>query len=238
MNDDREKKNERIKLAKKIGLIVAGLFLLYLILGFWVVAPLLKPRLEEQLSSVIGRKVTIADIKLNPLVLSALISKLTIHEIDGRPFAGFEMLHANAQLSSAFRWALTVKEILVQGPFGALKLLPGNRLNIDDILAKLSEPSAEPKEKAEASLPRAIIETFQVIDGKAVVENLSGKEPIREELAPISFTVENLSTLRRTPGRIPVCRCGTPGRAIRSRWKNFGQSGAGSGGLYHQRHPA
>jgi hypothetical protein len=43
MNDDREKKNQRIKLAKKIGLIVAGLFFLYLILGFWVVAPLLKP---------------------------------------------------------------------------------------------------------------------------------------------------------------------------------------------------
>ena len=74
MNDDRENKSERIKLAKKIGLIVAGLFLLYLIIGFWVVAPLLKPRLEEQLSSVIGRKVTIADIKLNPLVLSATIS--------------------------------------------------------------------------------------------------------------------------------------------------------------------
>jgi hypothetical protein len=161
MNDDREKKNQRIKLAKKIGLIVAGLFFLYLILGFWVVAPLLKPKLEDQLSSLIGRKVTIDEIKFNPLVLSTTISKLTVYEIDGQPFTGFETLYANAQMSSVFRWALTVKEIRVQGPFGMLKLLPGNKLNIDDILAKLSAPKKEPEEKAEVGLPRAIIESFK-----------------------------------------------------------------------------
>jgi hypothetical protein len=200
MEDDRNKKNKRIYHVKKIGLIVAGLFLLYVIIGFWIVPPLLKPQLETQLSDVIGRTVTIADIKLNPLVLSATISTLIVQEIDGQPFAGFEKLYANAQISSVFRWALTVKEIIVQGPFGVLKLLPGNELNIDDIMAKLSEPRTVPEEKPEAGLPRVIIEKFQVIDGKAVVENLSGKEPIREELAPISFTIENLSTLMGRQG--------------------------------------
>lgn len=200
MGDDRDKKNERIHLAKKIGLIVAGLFLLYVIIGFWVVPPLLKPQLEEQLSGLLGRKVTIAEIKLNPLVLSTTISNLTVHEIDGQPFAGFESLYANAQMSSIFRWALTVKEIRVQGPSAVLKLLPGNKLNIEDILAKSSAPKTEPEEKAEAGLPRAIIEKFQVMDGSVVVENLSGKEPIREELTPISFAINNLSTLEGRQG--------------------------------------
>ena len=199
MTDDRNKKNERIKLAKKISLIVAGLFLFYLIIGFWVVPPLLKPKLEEQLSGLLGRKVTIAEIKLNPLVLSATISDLTVYEINEQPFAGFEQLYANAQISSIFKWAFTVREIRVQGPFGILKLLPGNKLNIDDILAKLNAPKQEAKEE-EAGLPRAIIEKFQVIDGKAAIENLSGKEPIREELAPISFTIDNLSTLEGRQG--------------------------------------
>ena len=198
MADDRNKKSELVKLVKRIGLIVSGLFMLYVIIGFWVVPPLLKPRLEEQMSGLIGRKVTIAEIKLNPLVLSATISDLTVHEIDGQPFAGFQELFANTQISSIFKWAFTVREIRVLGPFGVLKLLPNNALNIDDILAKLSEPKPEPKE--EAGLPRAIIEKFQVSDGKAVVENLSGKGPIREEVAPISFTVENLSTLEGRQG--------------------------------------
>ena len=86
----------RIKWINKIGLIIAGVFLLYVIVGFWVVPPLLKPKLEEQLSSLLGRKVTIAEIKLNPLVLSATTFDLTVHEIDGQPFAGFEELYANA----------------------------------------------------------------------------------------------------------------------------------------------
>jgi hypothetical protein len=195
MTDDRDKKKERIQLTKKIGLVVAGLFLLYTMVGFWVVPPLLKPELEERLAGLLGRQVTIAEIALNPLVLSATISQLTVHEIDGQPFAGFETLYANAQVASIFKWAFTVREIRVEEPFGVLKLLPGNKLNVEDILAKLTAPKPEPDAKAQTGLPRAIIESFQVIDGKAVVENLSGKEPIREELTPISFTIENLSTL-------------------------------------------
>ena len=200
MNDDLKKKTEPIKMPQKIGLIVAGLFLLYVIVGFWVAPPLLKPKLEDQLSRLIGRKVTIAGIKLNPLVLSATISTLTVHEIDGQPFAGFETLYANAQVSSILKWAATVSEIRVEGPFGVLKLLPDNKLNVDDILTKLSEPKTKPEEKEDAGLPRAIIEKFQVSDGHAVVENLSGKEPIREELSPISFTIDNLSTLEGRQG--------------------------------------
>ena len=100
MTDHRIKKNERIKLAKKISLIAAGLFLFYVIIGFWVVPLLLKPKLEEQLSGLLGRKVTIAEIKFNPMVLSATTSDLTTREIDGQPFTGFEELYANCQLSS------------------------------------------------------------------------------------------------------------------------------------------
>jgi len=200
MADDRNKINKRVQLAKKIGFIVAGLILLYLIIGFWVVPPLLKPQLEAQLSDLLGRKVTTAKIKLNPLVLSATITKLVVHEIDGQQFAGFETLYANAQVSSLFQWAITVKEIRIQDPFGVLKLLPGNKLNIDDILAKLSAPKTEQEGKKDAGLPRAIIEKFQVIDGKAVFEDLSGKEPIREELTPISINLDNLSTLEGRQG--------------------------------------
>ena len=173
--------------------------MLYVIIGFWVVPAILKPKLEEQLYALLGRQVTIAEIKLNPLVLSTTINQLTIFEKDGQPFAGFEKLYANAQIASIIKWAFTVREIRVQEPFGVLKLLPDKKLNIDDILAKLSEPKPDPKEE-ETGLPRAIIETFQVIDGKLSVENHTVKKPIREEIAPISFTLENLSTLEGREG--------------------------------------
>jgi hypothetical protein len=181
------RKTNALNWLKKSLLIVAGLFLLYVIIGFWVVPPLLKPKLEAQLSGLLGRKVTIAEIKLNPLVLSATISDLTIHEIDGQPFAGFEELYANAQVSSIFKWAFTVREIRVQDPFGSAEATARQQAEYRRHPGQIERAQTRTKGK-EAGLPRAIIEKFQVIDGKAAFENLSGKEPIREEIAPISFT--------------------------------------------------
>ena len=92
MTKDKAKEKSAISLIKKLGLITIGLFLLYMIAGFWVLPSLLKPRLEKELSSQIGRKVTIEEIKINPLKLSATTVNLTVYENDGEPFAGFKEL--------------------------------------------------------------------------------------------------------------------------------------------------
>ena len=77
MSQGPEKKNPAFSVIKWLGLFVIGLFLAYVIVGFWVVPPLLKPKLENELSSQIGRKVSIGDIRLNPLALSSTINRLT-----------------------------------------------------------------------------------------------------------------------------------------------------------------
>jgi len=159
MTQNKSKKKSARSLIKKLGLIIIGLFLLYVIAGFWVVPPLLKPRLEKELSSQIGRKVTIEKIKLNPLVLSATTTNLTVYEKDGEPFAGFKELLIDAELSSIVRWAVTFKEIRVLSPFGVLKLLPEKTLNITGILTKFSQPEPAPEQQAE--LPRAILSNLQ-----------------------------------------------------------------------------
>jgi hypothetical protein len=163
------------------------------IVCFWVVPPLLKPRLEKELSSRIGRKVTIEEIKLNPLALSSTTTKLTVYENDGAPFAGFKELLVDAELSSIVRWAVTFKEIRVLGPFGVVKVLPDQTLNITDILTNFSQPESAPEEQAE--LPRAVVSKLQIEDGKFTVEDLSGTEPITDTFFPITFTLKNLSTL-------------------------------------------
>ena len=198
MTKDKAKEKSSISLIKKIGLIIIGLFLLYVIAGFWVVPPLLKPRLEKELSSQIGRKVTIEEIKINPLKLSATTTNLTVYETDGEPFAGFKELLVDAELSSIARWAVTFKEIRVLSPFGVLKLLPDKTLNISDILTKFSQTEPAPEEETE--LPRAILSKLQVEDGKFTIENLSGAEPVIETYSPINFSLANVSTLKEREG--------------------------------------
>ena len=132
--------------------------------GFWVVPPLLKPRLEKELSSQIGRKVTIGEIKLNPLILSSTTANFNAYEKDGKPFAGFKELLIDAELSSIVKWALTVKEIRLTSPFGVLKVLSDKTLNISDILTKFSQ--TEPESEEQAGLPHAVISKLQIADGK------------------------------------------------------------------------
>jgi outer membrane protein OmpA-like peptidoglycan-associated protein len=198
MTKDKAKEKSSISLIKKLGIIIIGLFLLYVIAGFWVVPPLLKPRLEKELSSQIGRKVTIEEININPLILSATTTNLTAYEKDGKPFAGFKELLVDAELSSIVKWAVTVKEIRLTAPFGVIKVLSDKTLNISDILTKFSQP--EPVSEEEAGLPRAVISKLQVADGKFTVEDLTGAEPVVETLAPITFTLTNLSTFAEREG--------------------------------------
>ena len=176
MTQNKSKKKSASSKIKKLGLIIIGLFILYMIAGFWVVPPLLKPRLEKELSSQIGRKVTIEKIKLNPLVLSATTTNLTVYEKDGEPFAGFKELLIDAELSSIVRWAITFEEIRVLSPFGVLKLLPDKTLNITDILTKFSQPEPAPEQQAE--LPRAILSNLQASAPWVAIISSTGSFPL------------------------------------------------------------
>ena len=198
MTQKPPQKKSAIPLIKKSSLVLVCLFLLYVIAGFWVIPPLIKPRLENELSSQIGRKVTIEKIKLNPLVLSVTTINLIVYEIDGEPFAGFRELFVNTQLSSIVRWSFTFKEIRILAPFFVLKLLPDQTLNISDIITKFSKADPAPEEKDK--LPRALISKLQVIDGRFTVEDYSAAEPIKDTFSPITFSLTNLSTLAEREG--------------------------------------
>jgi outer membrane protein OmpA-like peptidoglycan-associated protein len=209
---NQEKKKPAGSWLKKLGFILISLFLIYVIAGFFVVPRLLKPRLENELANQLGRKVTIERININPLALSFAIRNLTVYEKTGEPFSGFEELFVNAQLfSSIIEWAAKLKEIRLLAPFGVLKLLSDNNLNIDDIIAKFSQPKQSPPLDQKPNLPRVVISTFQVKDGKFDLEDLTGKEPISDTFTPITFNLENLSTLKERQGAFKFVFAGPSG---------------------------
>jgi hypothetical protein len=209
MAQGKTKKKSVLTVVKKLSVIIMVLFLVYVMAGFWIIPPLLKPRLEKELSSQIGRKITIEEIKINPLALSATTTNLAVYETDGKRFAGFKELLIDAELSSILKWAVTFKLIRVKAPFGVLKILPDYRLNISDILDKHLRADPEPQQAAE--LPHAIITKLQVEDGKFTVENLSQKEPKIETFSPISFELTNLSTLKERQGTFTFVGVGAYG---------------------------
>jgi hypothetical protein len=83
---------------------------LFALLGFVVLPPVARHVAASQLSDLLGRKVSIARVRVNPFALSVTIEGFEIFEADQTtPFAGFSRLYVNAQLSSVYRRAPVIR---------------------------------------------------------------------------------------------------------------------------------
>src|SRR5436190_11202306 len=90
---------------------IALALLVYTIIGFFVVPALIKSQLLKRLPGITHRQASVAQVKMNPYVLSLTIRGLSLTETNGERFAGFDEFYVNFQLSSLFRLAWTFSEI-------------------------------------------------------------------------------------------------------------------------------
>ena len=101
---------------RRLSIGALGALALFALLGFLVVPPIARHVAQEQLSQLLGRKVTIARVRVNPFALSLTIGGFQIFEADQTtPFVGFGRLYVNAQLSSIYRRAPVIKELSLDG---------------------------------------------------------------------------------------------------------------------------
>src|SRR5262249_11966857 len=131
---------------------VGGIYLVYVVLGFFVLPPVLKSQLLKRLPAATKRQVAIREVRFNPLVLSLTIRGLSLNEPDGSVFASWEELYVNFQLSSLLRWAWTFDEIGLKQPYGHLILAKDGRINFANMLDETAP--APPKPEKPEPVPR------------------------------------------------------------------------------------
>ncbi|WP_133493289.1 DUF748 domain-containing protein [Alcanivorax sp. 24] len=119
------------------------LYVLYLVVVGLILPGWLRGKAEQELSSLLGRTVTVEKVSLNPFVLSATVEGFDIADDRTETLLGFQRLFVNAQFwSSLFHWRPWVREISLDGLDAGLWRGQGGELSIDDILARLSQPAA------------------------------------------------------------------------------------------------
>ncbi|HEX2659181.1 MAG TPA: DUF748 domain-containing protein, partial [Polyangia bacterium] len=199
----RAPKWQRRLLRGAIGTGVA--LVLFTVVGFLVVPPIARRVAQTQLGKLLGRKVVIDRIRLNPYALSLAVEGFHIFEADGHaPFVEFKRFYVNAQLSSVYRRAPVVKEISLDGlrvhverrtdtPGGLGDL---TAYNFSDILARLNAgPPAPPEPPAppDAAPPRFSVNNIRFTDGQVVFED----RPLhaRHEISDLSIGIPFVSTL-------------------------------------------
>ncbi len=171
----------------------AAAFLVYTLLGFFALPPVIKWQMLKRLPAITKRQVAVRQVKFNPLALSLTIRGLALTEPDGRPFVSWDELYINFQSSSLFRWAWTFKEIRLVKPFGEAILFKDGRLNFANMFESPTN-AAPPPPPHKAGIPRVNIFHLQITNGFVALEDQTRRSPFRTQYRPINLELTRFTT--------------------------------------------
>lgn len=180
-------------------LILAVCIGLYAAIGFLVVPPVLRTKLESLLSEQVGHPVTVKEVHFNPFALSLTVLDFAIVEHDGTPLLGFEQLYVNLETASVINHAATFSIIHIQYPYAVVKIRKDGTLNLSELHPTGHEPdrpqpTSGPKDAEGDALPAVIIETLHVDRGIVEFHDATKPTLFTTEIVPITFALRNFTT--------------------------------------------
>ncbi len=133
---------------------------LFTIIGFFVIPPVVKPYLLETVSKTINRQVSLSELGFNPYTLTATLRGFEIKEPRSETtFLSFDELVVNLDIRSLFRRAPVIEEFILRKPYVRLVRNKDKSYNISDLLAlKKDEPEEEKKEPPKFSVNNIVLE--------------------------------------------------------------------------------
>jgi uncharacterized protein involved in outer membrane biogenesis len=178
-------------------LIVAGLFGLYLVFGFFLVNPLAQKLLPAIGEDKLASRLSAEQVAFNPLTLEATVNGLKLTEMNGAPLASFDRLYVNVDTTGLFRWAWRIRDIQLERPRAALEVRRGGKLNWAALIAKLNEDKEPPSD----TLARVLIDHIRIADGDIAYTDANRPgAPFKAVLAPLGLELDGLSTLPEDRG--------------------------------------
>ena len=176
---------------KRIIIWTAATLMVFTLVGFFVVPPILKSVLTKQLTAALHRDVAIGEVRFNPFALSTTVRGLAIKEPRGpETFVSFEELYVNLESSSLFRWAVVVREIRLTKPFFRVVRRQDQTYSFSDLL-----PRGESQQSPPAKPLRYSINNIRIIDAGVdfLDEVTQKKHTVREGNIGVPFISNILS---------------------------------------------
>ncbi len=170
--------------------IVAGLFLLYTLIGFFGLPWWIKTYGARMLGEVIRRPVTIAGAAFNPFKFTLGLDGISIQESDGSNLVAVARIFADLDPAAYLGGTATVRTVEIDGPQVHVTRLADGGLN----LAKLAPPAAPETspEKEKAEPVEFLLSAFELRQGQVVFrdETVGGFETT---VTPLSLKVTHLT---------------------------------------------
>jgi hypothetical protein len=198
----------------RIVIIAALLLVMYTLAGFFLLPFLAGHLLPGILSDRLQSKVTLEKVSMNPYSLTMEVREFKVHEPSGEPLAGFERLHANFQLSSLFRWALTFRDVILDNAFLNMIITKEGSLN----LQRLAENGAdEPEPAADTSKNPLRVMLFNIEINGAGIDVTDNRQPQPAKLSfhPLTVHFANISTIPEQDGSYSLEATGGDGTVLK-----------------------
>ena len=176
---------------RRYGLWLLAMVVLFGVLGFLALPPLVRHVAVDKLSEALHRPVAIRRVAINPFALSLTVEGVDVKEREGgETFAGFESLYLNLQSSSLFRGGPVVDEIRLAGPRVRVVRLAGNRYNFSDLVDELMAGPDEKEEAREEKTPLAFsLNNIQISGGRVEFDDrvVGGKHVVGDITLALPF---------------------------------------------------
>ena len=192
----------RILKAVRITLIV-GLILVvtYSFIGLVGVPWAVKAKVVPKLAQLLGKPMTVKDVKFNPFAFTLGVEGLAVDEPDGSPLVGFEELFVDFDIMSVFGETYQFDTIRLILPYGKATIRPDGTFNLAE-MGVSSDPEPAPSgENASSSeissdsgLPPIEVGLFTIEQGFVEFHDQSRPKEFIADIVPIQITLRNFST--------------------------------------------
>lgn len=180
-------------------ILIAALLVIFTVVGFFVLPPVIKAQAERRLSAELGRTVRLGKVAVNPYALSLAIENFSILEADGvTPFLGWRRVFVDFGALASLRGEWVLSEVTLDGFSARVAIKPDQSLNFSDILARFApKPGAAPapaaESKAQKAKPRPLrVAKLAVTDARLDFTDASRPQAFATTLGPVSFTTSEL----------------------------------------------
>jgi len=175
---------------------IVAVIAIYGLVGFFLVPVIAKKVIVNQIQERTGREATVGEVRCNPFTLSLTIRDFSFPDRPGSTMLSFDEFYANAQVSSIFRWAATLKELRVENPYVGLRRFEDGGVNVLELMDDIEErmpPEEEPDD--EGGLPRALLQHILVSNASFDVEDRAIPEPVLMKFGPSQLELHDISTI-------------------------------------------
>jgi hypothetical protein len=196
------------------------LFVVYTLVGFFILPPIIRAVAVKVLSEQLDRKVTIQKVKFNPYVPSITIRGLLILDKDGQPFVSWDEVYVSFKPWSVFTSAWTFGKIKVVKPFARAQMNKDYTFNFSDLITKFTTnaPSAAPpKQPSKALLVR--VQQLIITNATMSVADYTERTPFKRIIGPLHLSLKNFGTV--PDENAPYALAGTTDAGENFAWSGF-----------------